>query len=71
MLGFHSGLMAVITYLVALALISVGGWYGLIASDGHPVFLAPIAFGLLFGYIFWLIFSSDLRPPKRGGSGTR
>lgn len=40
-------------YLGALVFMVLGGFFGLIKSEGNPAFLLPVLFGLFFFYILW------------------
>jgi hypothetical protein len=44
-----------LVYLFALVLSVMGGFIGLIKTDGHPLYLIPILFGLFFFWICWEI----------------
>lgn len=59
MLGFSWS--AFLIYLAALVFMTLGGFYGLIAS-GHPAFLAPILLGLFFFYLCW---EAVIGPPEK------
>lgn len=57
---------AYFVYVGALCLETLGGFMGLIASGGHPAFLAPVLMGLFFFYITWeiVVDEDDLVPPR-------
>ncbi|HJP40626.1 MAG TPA: hypothetical protein QGF35_02845 [Dehalococcoidia bacterium] len=42
-------------YLGALVFMVLGGFMGLIQSQGNPGFLVPILFGLMFFWALWEI----------------
>lgn len=54
-------------YLFALVFMVLGGFFGLIESEGNPGFLLPILFGLFFFWILWEITVG--RPEKRPARG--
>lgn len=64
MIGFSWG--AFLVYVAALALMTGGGFYGLV-TWGHPAFLAPILMGLFYFYLCWeaVVETDDPPPPKR------
>ncbi|MFQ5381520.1 MAG: hypothetical protein ACE5EF_07855 [Dehalococcoidia bacterium] len=49
-------------YLGALVFMVLGGFFGLIRSEGNPGFLVPVLFGLFFFYILW---EAMVGPPER------
>lgn len=69
MIGWSWG--AFFVYIVALVLITAGGFFGLIGT-GNRYFLAPILVGLFFFYITWqATVEEHASPPPRGGQGNR
>jgi fatty acid desaturase len=61
-LGFSWG--AFFVYVVALIIVVLGGFWGLVESQ-HPAFLAPILMGLFFFYLCWeaVVEDPDDAPP--------
>ncbi len=53
-------------YLCALVFMVLGGFYGLIESEGNPGFLLPVLFGLFFFYILW---EAMVGPPEKSEVG--
>lgn len=61
-LGFSWGAFCV--YVVALIIVVLGGFWGLIESH-HPAFLVPILMGLFYFYLCWeaVVEDEDAAPP--------
>ena len=53
-------------YLFALVFMVLGGFFGLIESQGNPAFLLPILFGL---YFFWILWEITVGRPEKSAAG--
>lgn len=65
MLGFSWP--AFLVYLFAVSFLTLGGLWGLFASE-NPVFLAPVLMGLFFFYLCWEAVvgrTVDSRAPRK------
>ena len=69
-LGFSWGAFCV--YVLALCIVVLGGFWGLVASH-HPAFLVPILLGLFYFYLCWEAVAEDddapPAPPARKNEG--
>lgn len=61
--------VAIALHVLSVIAMTVGGFWGMLASEGHPAFLLPIAFGLFYLYLLRLIFFTDWITPKPSKGG--